>query len=87
MYCRMHNIFAWYALNITKYFNFYSKNIALLFATILLSNKPKRQPIPTRTLSHVKILRVIFSLFWFTISILVSIQRTHGVLEKTTEHA
>ena len=53
-------------------------------------NKPKRHLIPTHTLSHVKILRVIFSLFWFTIFILVSIQRTQGVLEKTQsnqEHA
>ena len=51
------------ALTITKLIDFYSQGIfTFLFATIFNSNEPERQLVAKLTLSHGKIIRVIFSL-------------------------
>ena len=63
-------------LIITKLVDFYSQGIfTVLFATVFNKNEPERQLIAKLTLSHGKIIRVIFPLLWFTKFILASIQR------------
>ena len=55
-----------------------------MFSTVFNLNEPERQLIAKPILPHGKIVRVIFPLFWFTKSLLVSIQKAYSVLDKNT---